>query len=328
MGFAEVLHGLSLVLAGRKDEVPELPNPIIDPLDGIGEPQDCETHALASHQLSPSDLVRFGLNMERDKVMRPKMENRIGFLPASCVEKLRAQAEADLLECSTIHPKPSFLSNGDVLTAWGAHAMLAAEPKRTTPLMILNNLNLRNRFPASATLRPGVTRVQNLQVGAFILVSAEESSTATVGSIAARIRTSMVAQTTPGQLHATVHSLRLGGAAPRPIFGEPNSRMIISSNLDKTKIFDGLDFSPAVVHKLNEGRDGDNVGVSRRPGRLLCHFAHNPGPGDVARHLWITMGRDLDGNYWFAANMVPEAWAQLEESMRSLWRPGKFSPML
>jgi hypothetical protein len=314
MGMSSLMSGISLVLAGRIEEIPALPEPTNDPMMDICLASDTrftEPYNLANRRISGFSSVRFGLNMTWDTFQRPNMINRTTFLPARVMKLLRARAESELFHCD-IDNKPSFITNGDILTAWGSLMILSSEP-RQRPAIILNVLNLRGRLPS--IFKAQGMYVQNLAFNSNTLLSVQDVLNASVGFIAGMVRKSLMEQSTQSQLHAIVresHTAYNSTGNP-PLFGEPNALLIVVSNWDKAKLFDAVNFSPAVVQDSSRSHHGGPT-----PGKLVYHHAHNSKEARSTRNFWNIVGKDMDGNYWVGGYLLPETWKMIEEEIANL----------
>jgi hypothetical protein len=313
MGIAGLVSALSLILAGRESDVPVLREPTEDVLKDVGTPGDSsanEPYLLADRKFGVFSGIRFGLNYAWDMFWEPKMETHIGFLPAHFMKKLRAAAEADLLR-DPQGEKPSFLSDGDILTAWGSLMIMSSAP-RPRPAIILNVLNMRGRL--NSVCKSDETFIQNLTANANTLLSAKEVEVGSVGSVAAKLRSTLTRQITEPQVRAIIKESRAAYASTGnpPMFGDPTARLVVVTNWHKAKIFEAVDFSPAVVNEAIPSQKG-----AIRPGCLAYHHASSLKENMPVRHFLNIIGKDPEGNYWIGGSMLPETWQKFKEAMES-----------
>jgi hypothetical protein len=313
MGVANLMSAISLMLAGRDGQVPSLRDAGDDPLQDVGTASDAaanEPYVLSDQKFGPISGLRFMFNYLWDKFWYPEMETRVAFLPSTFLQKLRAQAEADLLKTS-MKEKPSFVSDGDILSAW-ATAMIQSCDPNPRPAIIMNVLNVRGRL-AGILDNAGDAFIQNLTFNTMALLTAEESPSSTLGSIAAKVRQALMKQTTEPQLRAIIKESRAAYAATgyAPLFGDPTARLIIISNWDKSKMFDAVDFSPAVI----EGSSDSEKKTGATPGKLVYHHAQTLKVVMEARHFFNIVGKDRGGGYWVSGILMPQTWAKMVESM-------------
>ncbi|KAL2214443.1 hypothetical protein CC79DRAFT_1375986 [Sarocladium strictum] len=312
MGISALMSAISLVLAGRTAEVPDLPDAADDVLQNVGTHDQAgppEPYALAEQRIGGFGSIVFGLNFAWDMFWRPRVEVRTGFLPAAFVNGLRVEAEADLRDLAD-EEKPPFLSDGDILTAWGCIMILRSEV-RLRPAIILNVLNVRGRLP-STTTATGMF-IQNLTFNSNALLSASEVQGVSLGLIAAKVRKALIQQTTEPQLQAIIRESRAAYTATGtpPLYGPSNAGLIVVSNWDKAKLFEATDFRPAVVDAENTGQERDH-----EIGRPVYHHAHTLKEGRPTRNFWNIIGKDLKGDYWFSGTLFPETWKLIEQAIR------------
>jgi hypothetical protein len=313
MGIAGLMSAISLVLAGRESEVLALREPTEDVLKDIGTPEDNlanEPYLLADWKFGAFSGIRFGFNYVWDMFWEPKMETHVAFLPAKFMAKLRAAAKANLVRDSH-GEKPSFLSDGDILTAWGSLMIMSSTPS-PRPAIVLNVLNLRGRL--NSVFKSDEILIQNLTVNANTLLSAQDVEVGSVGSVAAKMRSNLMQLITEPQVRAIVKESRAAYASTGnpPMFGDPTARLVIVTNWHKAKIFEAVDFSPAVVEGVAQSEKG-----AIRPGRLVYHHASGLKENTQVRHFLNIIGKDLEGNYWIGGTMLPETWQKIKEAMES-----------
>lgn len=165
MGQQALLHGWSLVLAGRELEVPPMLGAQEDAiLAAMNTPTGTEErYGLACKRLKGWAMVMFGLRFAADMLRNPIVETRTIFLPKKLVAKLRLQAQGDLA-VSEDGADEQFISEGDILTAWTLHAVASSLPQ-PRPVTALHAFNVRFRL-ASPVHASGVY-IHNLAVAAF-----------------------------------------------------------------------------------------------------------------------------------------------------------------
>jgi hypothetical protein len=314
MGMASFISALSLVLAGRVHEVPPLGSPDDDILGTVGVPEDTgisEPYALASSRLSGFKAIRFGANFGWDMLREPAMTTHTVCLPPTVMKKLRVRAEAEL-NSDSIDGSSRFVSDGDILSAWGATLVMSYTPQR--PAIIMNIINMRGRLPD--VFKANDVFVQNLTFNTSVLLSPLEVAASTLGSVAAKVRSGLIQQGTEPQLRAIVKESRATYAATGnpPMFGDPTARLIVVTNWHKAKIFEALDFSPAVIETAASTKRDREVAL----GRLVYHHAQSLISKQPVRHFLNIVGKDLQGNYWMSGYLMPETWKKLEESLDAL----------
>ncbi|KDN67511.1 hypothetical protein CSUB01_04274 [Colletotrichum sublineola] len=249
-GMQALVEAWSLVLAGREAEVPVLHGARRDILDEVGVDTDPEKEAflLDRRVLKGFRNFRFNLRFLWDIFRRPEIESKILCLPPDFVAGLRAQAMADLHamdEKGMGTGEAPFVSEGDVLTAWWTRIVCLARGSNR-PVTVLNAVDITGRL--KGVFAPGKLYMQNFALGTWTLLSSAEVLKAPLGYVARCFRYDIQTQTTPPQLMAFMRRVReRGRCKTQPLYGTPNSMLIIFTNWSRCKFFECIDFAPAVI---------------------------------------------------------------------------------
>ncbi|OLN96093.1 hypothetical protein CCHL11_03210 [Colletotrichum chlorophyti] len=345
-GMQALVTAWSQVLAGREVEVPQLCGARKDILDDVGVDTDPEKepYVLDSRQLKGFGKFRFSVRFLWDMFRRPEIESKILCLPGPFVASLRARAMADLHamdEKGLGTEEAPFVSEGDVLTAWWTRLVcLSRGGKR--PVTVLNAVDITGRL--KSVFAPGKQYVQNFALGTWTLLNASEVVKTPLGYVARCFRYDIQTQTTPSQVMAFMRRLRSGGRCKdQPLYGEPNSLLIIFTNWARCKFFECIDFSPAVIPRVPQppvvgagagpaAADGDAIASSTGekpaataniaevlgrppPGKLSYHHSLARTRSVLSRNVFTILGKDLQGNYWISALAHPECWSNLEKEV-------------
>ncbi|KAK2074838.1 hypothetical protein P8C59_009012 [Phyllachora maydis] len=310
MGMAAMVAAWSLVLAGRAAEVPPVLGARQDVLAGVGDDGDdkaAKEFVLEDQKLGVWGTIRMILGLLWELYWYPEMEQHIMCLPPSFLARLRRQAEEDLRAEGQGEDGPAFVTDGDLISAWGTRMIMDAEPG-ARPAVILNALDVRPKLPG--VVRPAAegVYVQNLVVSTFTTLTAAEAWRGSLGGIAVRVRRSLAEQTTPAQARRMVGELRpaLAGTGFGLFFGDPSSRLVILTNWTKMNVFEAVDFGPAVVKARPEAER--TVAPGRVVGMLSLALAANR----WTRHMINVAGKDKEGNTWINAWLAPGAWRNIE----------------
>lgn len=311
VGLSALIENWCKVLAGRSEEVAPLEGSDLLNTVGLsdknGEME--EEHVLKQKMLTGLSFVRFGLSFVRDLAFGPTMETRTIFLPEKSVTALKQQAVDDLRQNE---PEGTpFISEGDVLSAWGTKMIgrgLGPRCKRT--MVVMNVFELRKRlgtvFDSTAAI------VQNAFFVLTTILTAREAQDMPLGQIALRLRASLVEQTTEAQVRALVREQRASmQKAGRPVlFAEPDSILLPFSNWNRAGFFDVVDFSPAVL-EAGEKSNGQSNAVGK-PSFFLA-FDANPKPNPTYRNVMNIIGKDHAGNCWITGMLSPDTWTKVDE---------------
>ncbi|GAB0138198.1 hypothetical protein EsDP_00006439 [Epichloe bromicola] len=320
MGQKALLHGWSLVLAGRESEVPAMLGARADAMcsatdEVAGEKE--EEFELEHKRLKGWAMAMFALRCGWDMLWNAAPETRTVYLPKSTMAKLRLEAQSDLAAAHEAGPaaaqeRSSFVSEGDVLTAWVARAVASSSP-RPRPVTVIHAANARFRLP-SLINAPGV-HVQNMIMAAFTFLSPEVAA-GPLGPTALENRRHLTQQLREAQVLASFRKQRReyqpGKHDPGKLCGESDASLIVATNWTRANLFDTVDFSPAV---LRAGRtEPETAGNQPPPGRLVFHHGHSMREGRAIRNMFAVLGKDHGDNYWLTMKLAPAAWARIEDT--------------
>ncbi|KAK1981334.1 hypothetical protein LZ30DRAFT_592953 [Colletotrichum cereale] len=315
-GMQALVEAWSQVLAGREAEVPVLHGARKDILDDVGVDTDPEkeTFLLDRRLLKGFRHFRFNVRFLWDIVRRPEIESKILCLPGDFVASLRAQAMADLHamdEKGLGTGEAPFVSEGDVLTAWWTRIVCLARGSNR-PVTVLNAVDITGRL--KTVFAPGKLYVQNFALGTWTLLSSAEVLKAPLGYVARCFRYDIQTQTTPSQLMAFMRRVRQRGRCKtQPIYGDPNSMLIIFTNWARCRFFECIDFAPAV--QANNNPTIAQVLSRPPPGKISYHHSMTRTRTILSRNVFTILGKDLNGNYWVSALGHPECWNKLEKEV-------------
>ncbi|KFY99647.1 hypothetical protein V498_00599 [Pseudogymnoascus sp. VKM F-4517 (FW-2822)] len=299
MGQQALLHGWSLVLAGRESEVPAFLGAREDAL--LSAPDE-KQEEYRQKRLQGFGMFMFAIRFIWGLLWNRVVETRTIYLPKKAVAELRRQAQDDI--------SGEFVSEGDVLTAWATRAVASSMPPR--PITVLHALNLRFRLP-SLIEAPGVF-VQNMAVSAFALFT-PELLRGPLGPIARESRRHLMEQTTEPQLLAILRDLRQNyspGSDTSFLCGESNALLMPFTNWTRANMCQIADFGAAVV------RAGEGDSRSNPPGTMVYHHANSMKQSPTMRNVVVIYGKDHGDNYWLSGFLLPAAWAKIEEEIKRL----------
>ena len=311
MGQQALLHGWSLVLAGRESEVPPMLGAREDAICTAADaPGEKEEFKVGQKQLKGWAMLMFGLRFGWDLLWNRVVETRTVFLPKRVVAELRRQAEGDL--AAKDGGEKAFVSEGDVLTAWATRAVASSQPQ-PRPVTVLHALNARFRLP-SLVEASGVY-IQNMAVAAFTFLS-PEVATGPLGLIALENRRHLMEQSSEGQVLAFLRELRRESKTksdPSMVCGESDAVLLPFTNWTRANIFKTADFSASVVRAGEKGPSRSNP-----PGTIVFHHAQSMRTGQAVRNVVVVLGKDHGDNYWLTGILLPSAWAKIEEDIKRM----------
>ncbi|OAQ69677.1 transferase family domain-containing protein [Pochonia chlamydosporia 170] len=316
MSLQSLLKSWSLVLAGKNEEVAPL----------LGAKEDL-IYTAASPQIVPKEpwimgeailtgfafflfVVRFLWNILTQRTI----ECRTICFPRAIMARLRQKALEEAAEVHRDKEDPPWLSEGDVILAWGAKIVAMAQPS-PRPMNGLCPLDLRPRLPELAGAN-GVF-IQNAVACAGIQLSKAELKQP-LGFIASKWREALTTQTTPSQVRSFLCESRKlwdSGKDPSLVPGLWNGELFTVTNWTKGNFVNVADFSPAVS---KTGQSGEKR--SNRPGTMVYHQSFVLGNDATMRNVIGVVGKDCWDNYWMTGYFSPRTWAVMEREIETLSR--------
>ncbi|KAI1819739.1 hypothetical protein F4861DRAFT_525856 [Xylaria intraflava] len=319
LGIKEIISAWSKALQSENN-IPELRGAREDILDCAATDGDNP----APYHLGPSEIkgwgfVKFTLSMLWSVFRHPQVESRAICLPRQFISQLR---ETCLKELDAVHQgdKAPFLSEGDVLEAWGARFIAQARGGER-PALIITSLDVKGRL--NAPWGSEGVYVQNTAGCVYTSISPEVLLRKPLGELAHVIRQSIQDAATDEQIRAQLRIFRsLGYTKSIPLFGDPDAHLMSVSNWTKFDIFSIADFTPAIrPNSPTVSNDPTPVG---KPTYMHCQAL---GENRFLRNCFNVTGKDWDGTYWITAFLYPEDWAKLEEYMEQTRQHIKESEM-
>ncbi|KAF2025448.1 hypothetical protein EK21DRAFT_103917 [Setomelanomma holmii] len=292
IGQQALVRSWSLILAPREAEVPPLLGSREDVM--IATPADAveEEYVFKQHRLKGWSMATFGSRFAWDVLWNRFVETRTIYLPKAATNK-----------------KP-FISQGDVLTAWGIQALATSLPQ-PRPITALHALNAHFRL-LSLINAPGVY-IENMAVAAFDFFDADMAR-GPLGPIALASRQHLMTQATEPQIHAYLREIRSQAGSGRAdpatmLYGDPNAVLMPFTNWTKADFYNTnvIYFSPAVVKK------GDG-----KPGALVYHHVISIRAGASERNILVVLGKDGGVGYWVMGRLLPQTWSRIEESLKGV----------
>lgn len=203
-------------------------------------------------------------------------------VPPMYLSKLRDEAIAGL----DAQKQGTFLSDGDILTAWVirlSSGAVSSAPSRT--ITLLNVFDVRGRMPIIYSASKAY--LQNCIMALHTRLSPVDlpASKKQLGTLAAEVRRSIVEQTTPAQvaLHGRVMKEAIEKTGNMPLYGDESSYTVISSNWASAGLLQ-RDFKAA-------SKNGRGV-----PVRVYGTALNLP----PVVSCWHILGKDQEGNYWIS----------------------------
>lgn len=253
-------------------------------------------------------------------------ESRVVMVPASFAQHLRDTAMADIsdstrtqqpvvLNSDNLHShegqsqeqhhassKP-FVSEGDVICAWWARTIIAAQLPATSNRTVAINVPYNLRWLLKDDLLPSNSAyVGNAAVSVQAFMTVKELLEKPLGQVAALIRSALQTLGTRGQVEALVALSRSaaskGGAS---VFGDAWMQMVVCTNWTKGNFFK-VDFSGAVLKGQADGK----------PSYIQAH-AFSDSLSVI--NAFSIVGKDGQGNIWIIGRLPGQYWPTIEEAI-------------
>lgn len=322
MGTSELFKAWANVVAGKSCLVKPLQGTWDDVLDHVGTPVDAEASngefVLERQQTKGSALVSFIARYLWDVMTRRTIQTRHIYLPAEYMAHLRQGVEAELKKHNG--GKTPFVSDGDLITAWGSRMVMSSGPWRNRSAVICNVFDIRGRL--GGAFAPGDPYLQNLILPATTVMSKEEAAAATTAQIALLLRRAITEQTSDAQARRLMRLARewFTSMGMMPLFARSDSRVIACTNWTKAKFLDAADLGPVAVigignREASHGMEKTTIDGARL-GRPVMYWGTTLGVTDKPRDTFVIYGKDTGGNYWVHAYLRPETWNLIVKEFR------------
>ncbi|KAK8052036.1 hypothetical protein PG993_003421 [Apiospora rasikravindrae] len=258
----------------------------------------------------------------------PRIETRHIYLPARFVAHLHREAKEEWMTDGTDNgdtkPLP-FLSDGDLITAWGARMVLLSTSSKGSAL-ICNVFDMRRRLLGLSEPSPSSpsSYLQNLILPSTVLLDAEETRSLSTSRIARRVRRALVEQTTDAQVRSLMRIARawFSRLGTMPLFARwDTTRVFACTNWSKAGLLRHADlFVPAATaintattpssHQRETCNDDDisNNIVKKSKKKPLEFWGTTLSVQDNPRDCFVIYGQDHDGDYWVHAYLRKETW--------------------
>ncbi|KAK7956147.1 BCL5p [Apiospora aurea] len=259
------------------------------------------------------------------------VETRHIYLPAGFVSRLRCEAKEEWMagsaDDSRTKPVP-FLSDGDLITAWGARMVLSSASSKGSAL-ICNVFDMRQRLLGLSAPSPSSSSssyLQNLILPSTTFLDAEEARTLSTSQIARRVRRALVEQTTDAQVRSLMRIARawFSRLGTMPLFARwDTNRVFACTNWSKARFFHhaGL-FVPATTanttvtttplsshrKEMCKNDDACKRRVKKKEKKPLAFWGTTLAVHDTPRDAFVVYGQDHDGDYWVHAYLRKETW--------------------
>ncbi len=328
MALGELLRAWSLVLAGKREQVP----PVLGARDDItydaGDParkqDEEEPWVLQDVYLAGFAFVLFVVRFLWGILTERTIESRVVFLPARVLARMRTAALADIASGSDSSATAAWVSEGDVLLAWTCRVVSLGQGRWPRPLNAHNALNLRNRLPETTppSGTAGGVYARNFITLSYVPVSVAEAR-GPLGLVAAKYRAALTAQARPPQARWTLRAARAAvdaGKDGNVICGAPPTGELLSmTNWLKADFAGAADFAPAIVVRRQPGTGGEEEKEPEHvPGRIVYVHTQLHAQSTLVRNTLGVVGKDQGGNVWMQGIFPPRTWDAIQKELDEL----------
>lgn len=312
-----LLSGWTSVLAGRECDVPVVAGARDDVLtqSTMAEKADSsEEFKLEKHRLSGLGLLHFYFRHLWDKFWNSPRQLRVVFIPAGVLKELTAEIRQEIAAASLSKGQDvPFVSESDILIAWMCQAAASTTPS-PRPMTIMSFLDIRPRIPGIH--KSAGVFIQNMVLSTFAFLS-PQAARSSIGAVAVSHRRQFAEQATEQQTLCFLKSVYQdidAGKNPRLVFGDVKAVPFLINNLSKAELIKLVDFSPAVL------RQGDRSPARKNPiGTMVTYWNESLRRPWSGFNVCYMHGRDHDGNFWMMANLLPQAWANVEDHLQQVY---------
>uniref|UniRef100_A0A093XJ26 Trichothecene 3-O-acetyltransferase n=2 Tax=Talaromyces marneffei TaxID=37727 RepID=A0A093XJ26_TALMA len=316
MGLYSILQGWSAVLRGQEDEVPPFVGFDYDPLAGLTKTTPPQPYVFADKLLIGARRLIFALHYIFELFWYRQEEERVIFLPAKHLQRMRDSAMGELASQNISNEKP-FVSESDVLLAWWTQVVL-----RALKLAPRRMITIRNVFDCRPILTElghipstGGTLVANAAFSTFTFLSARHILEMPLSFVASRIRKSLEHQRNQEQLQAllAIQKATLDNEHHPTLFGDPSMFHFMCSNWGKARLFQ-VDFSAVAVGSAS------GIPLSERSNKIgRPSYVNVAGTKTYStRNTGVVIGKGSAGNRWLLYTLRSMAWASIEQQLRLL----------
>ncbi|KAI4861929.1 hypothetical protein F4820DRAFT_460575 [Hypoxylon rubiginosum] len=313
MGMADLLQAWTRVFREQNIESLEaqLEGAREDIITSVGTADDKTARdtkfVLEERQTTGLSLLAFMARHVVDTLTYRSIETHHIYLPATFLSYLRQQAEKESrVENGDENESLPFVSDGDLIAAWGSRMVLSSRPTNGTAV-ICNVFDVRRRLDflesSPSSRSRAAVYLQNLILPSTTLLTAKEASSLSVYQIASRVRKAIVEQTSDAQVRSLMRIARTWFASlgTMPLFASwDTTRVIGCTNWAKARFLDRADFRPAAI-TAQEKTSADET-------KPIEFWGTTPRTNTNTRDAFIIYGKDHEGDYWVNAYLRKETW--------------------
>ncbi|KAI1305536.1 hypothetical protein F5Y03DRAFT_406398 [Xylaria venustula] len=257
--------------------------------------------SLERQQTKYLSLLLFAARVAWDNLTRRNIETRHIYLPSNFISHLRMQASQDRTT--------EFISDGDLIAAWGSRMVLSSAPSRGSAV-IYNIFDIRGRLNLHKS--PTAVFLQNLILPSTTILTVDEAASLSVSQLAHRVRKAIVEQTSVAQVRSLIRITRswFTRLSGMPLFARWDTKRVIAiTNWTKARLLEQADFAPAV--------DTAQTVDDEKSLKPIGFWGTTLSVSDNPRDTFVVYGKDHDGNYWVHGYLRTETWHLIQEEFNT-----------
>lgn len=306
---AALLSAWSRVASGELNQVPPLfgaREDVLGPNSTASSDKYPTPFVLEYMLVSGLSMAKFAMRHIWDLFMTPTVHDGFIFLPTSFIQQLRRHAEEELRNRKD-PSRPSFLSDGDLIIAWGSRMVFLSRSK-TRSAVIINVFNVRTRL-SRPLIDPAGAYIQNLIMASSTILPSGVGAGESTGQIAIRVREALAAQTTEEQVLSLARLGRANGGG-MPLFGLADSMVVPWTNWCKAQIAEKAAGLGSAVAGPSDGKAG-----SASKHKFLTHWGAGINMANGYRDGFVIYAKTVDGGYWLHGWLRAETWDMIRSEI-------------
>ncbi|KAK2008698.1 hypothetical protein LZ32DRAFT_507953, partial [Colletotrichum eremochloae] len=314
MGYIGIVRNWCKVLAGLKDEIEDMGGLQEDPLAVVGADNgpEKEPYDLDHKRLRGFSLFAFSIRSLVSWILTPKIHHKGIFIPGALFAHVKQQAseQQEAIFKDDPNEKP-FISNGDILCSWLVRLICSKTfVLSNRSVVLMSAVDIRSRL--RKLFKPRTIYAQNLLTFSYTFVPLGDVLMSPLSRFARQVRESLMRQTSESQIYAAVRRnlQAISKTGRMPLYADPDSILVVLSNLAKLSWHDVFNFKPAVVKKGPDSKV-DTMGLP------VWQFGCSESKDTYATSIMLH-GADLNGNFWAEATLPGPVWKSVQEQL-SQW---------
>lgn len=321
----QMIHNVSLVLAGRTKDVPPCLDAHTDALEDVANDASIPLDAgclMEKKRLGRYGVAKFIVRQLWERSQRNR-QLRMVYIPKDVYQRLISKVRADAQPSSSESDgdkkqteRDAKLDEVDIVTAWLTR-IIASQEVGPRPVTILSLYNIRYQLKSLLQAKGMFAQIMvSITCATF---PGDTAAKNTLAQTAQSYRQQVAEQSTPEQVVAYLRLVRnelKGGSPSLAVYGEADALLIFCNPLAKLNLVKMARFGPAVISSGTETAGAE--GRKNPPGTIVCNVFNPLNWKDAGLDALFPLGADHAGGNWIMAKMSPESWDTLAEELKKL----------